>query len=278
MPADLPVPSTCHEWGLPSAAQTLCIEGADVLAFAQSQFASDLRQLATGHWQWSTWLDAQGRVRALMQMARRDEQTLIALVRGGNGETLAQDLRRYVLRSRVRITPEHVWLRAQPLVSGRDRSATWEAAYLRLDAGTYALDLHASDPSCNDQADGRNAAALAGVRSGHAWLPDAVLCDLMPSALSLLRLRAASLGKGCYPGQEMVARLHYRGVHKRRLARLRLPVPQAPGTVVEANGSTALLLNGAADGIEWEALAVLSESTASVGKSMNFIVLEEFSS
>ncbi len=278
MPDHPPDQTACREWGFPSAAQVLRIEGADALAFAQSQFASDLRQLATGCWQWSTWLDAQGRVRALMQLAHHDEQTLIALLRGGNGEALAQDLRRYVLRARVRITPERVWLHAQPLVSGSDRSATRDATHLRLDAGTYALDLHTSDPGCNDHGDGRHAAALAGVRCGHAWLPDALLGDLMPPALSLLRLQAASLGKGCYPGQEMVARLHYRGGHKRRLARLRLPVPQAPGTVVEGDGSTALLLNGAADGTGWEALAVLSESTVPVRKSMQLIVIEEFSS
>ena len=278
MPDDLPDQTACSEWGLPSAAQVLRIEGADALAFAQSQFASDLRQLATGHWQWSAWLDAQGRVRALMQLARHDEQTLIALLRGGNGEALAQDLQRYVLRAQVRITPERVWLRAQPLVSATDRSATREATHLRLDAGTYALELHASDPGRDDHGAHRQAAALAGVRAGHAWLPAAALGDLVPPALSLLRLQAVSLGKGCYPGQELVARLHYRGGHKRRLARLRLSVPQAPGTVVEGAGFSALLLNGAADTAGWEALVVLSESTPSAKKSMQFIVMEEFAS
>ncbi len=278
MPADPPDQTASSEWGLPSAAQLLRIEGADALAFAQSQFASDLRQLATGHWQWSAWLDAQGRVRALMQLTRDDEQTLIALLRGGDGEALARDLRRYVLRARVRITPERVWPRAQMHASATDRSATREATRLRLDAGTYALDLHTSDPGHDDPGADRQAAALAGVRAGHAWLPAAALGDLVPPALSLLRLQAVSLGKGCYPGQELVARLHYRGGHKRRLARLRLSVPQAPGTVVEGAGFSALLLNGAADTAGWEALAVLSESTPSAKKSMQFIVMEEFAS
>ncbi len=211
-----------------------------------------------------------------MQLAHPDEQTLIALLRGGNGEALAQDLRRYVLRARVRITPERVWLRAQPLVSGADRSATREATHLRLDAGSHVLDLDFADREPDPGPDNRNAAALAAVRAGHPWLPEAARGTLLPPALSLLRLQAVSLGKGCYPGQELVARLHYRGGHKRRLARVRLAAPQPPGTLAMVAEQAALLLNGAADGVGWEALAVLSEPPSTAAIAVQGIVAEVF--
>ena len=277
MPADLSIKTACSDWSLPFDAQVLRIEGADALAFAQSQFASDLRQLAAGRWQWCAWLDAQGRVRALLQLARTDEQSLLALLRGGSGTALAQDLRRYVLRARVDLMPQRAWLRAQPLTAGDSGAAELETSRLRLDAGTYALDLHFADPNLAGDAVDRGAAALAAVRAGHPWLPDAARGELLPPALSLLRLQAVSLGKGCYPGQELVARLHYRGGHKRRLARVWLPAPQAPGTVVSWPGHAALLLNGAADATGWEALAVQSESQAAADISTQPIVLEEFS-
>ena len=48
------------------SAQTLTIEGADAIAFAQAQFSSNLATLAVGHWQFSAWLDAQGLARATL--------------------------------------------------------------------------------------------------------------------------------------------------------------------------------------------------------------------
>lgn len=278
MPTDPPSKTACSDWSLPAEAHLLRIEGADALAFAQAQFASDLRELAVGRWQWSAWLDAQGRVRALLQLARSDEQTLIALLRGGGGDALAQLLGRYVLRSRVRITPQRAGLHARPLVAGNNGAATQEATHLRLDAGSYALDLHFADSNVVEDPNDRAAAALATVRAGHPWLPESALGELLPPALSLLRLQAVSLGKGCYPGQELVARLHYRGGHKRRLARVRLSTPQAPGTLSALPGLATLLLNGAADASRWEALAVLSELPAEADVASQGIVLEIFSS
>lgn len=278
MPTDPPIKTACSDWTLPAEAHLLRIEGTDALAFAQAQFASDLRELAVGRWQWSAWLDAQGRVRALLQLARSDEQTLIALLRGGGGDALAQLLGRYVLRSRVRITPQRAGLHARPLVAGNNGAATQEATHLRLDAGSYALDLHFAGPNVVEDPNDRAAAALATVRAGHPWLPESALGELLPPALSLLRLQAVSLDKGCYPGQELVARLHYRGGHKRRLARVRLSASQAPGTLSDLPGHATLLLNGAADASGWEALAVLSELPAEADIASQGIVMEIFSS
>ena len=47
--------------------------------------------------------------------------------------------------------------------------------------------------------------------------------------LNLDLIGAVSLDKGCYPGQEIVARTHYRGKTKRRLFRFTSDEPVAPG-------------------------------------------------
>lgn len=276
MPTDPPGQTACSDLTLPAEAHLLRIEGADALAFAQAQFASDLRDLAIGRWQWSAWLDAQGRVRALLQLARTDDQVLLALLRGGTGAVLAQELGRYVLRARVRITPQRAWLHARPLAAGTSGSALWQATRLRLDAGSHVLDLDIADRESGAGSGDRNAAELAAVRAGHPWLPDAARGTLLPPALSLLRLQAVSLGKGCYPGQELVARLHYRGGHKRRLARVRLAAPHPPGTLANMSEQPVLLLNGAADALVWEALAVLQEPPSAAAIVVQGIVVEVF--
>ena len=276
MPTDPPVQIECCDRILPAQAHLLRIEGADALAFAQAQFASDLRELAIGRWQWSAWLDAQGRVRALLQLAHTGDQVLFALLRGGAGAALAQELGRYVLRARVHLTPQRAWLHARPLSGGDGGSALLQATRLRLDAGSHVLDLDFADREPDPGSDDRNAGALAAVRAGHPWLPEAALGELLPPALSLLRLQAVSLGKGCYPGQELVARLHYRGGHKRRLARVRLAAPQPPGTLALVAEQSVLLLNGAADGPGWEALAVLPEPPSTATIATQGIVAEVF--
>jgi folate-binding protein YgfZ len=276
MPTDPPGLTACSDLTLPAEVHLLRIEGADALAFAQAQFASDLRELAIGRWQWSAWLDAKGRVRALLQLARTDDQVLLALLRGGIGAVLAQELGRYVLRARARITPQRAWLHARALATGASGSALLQATHLRLDAGSHVLDLDLADREPDPGPDNSNTAALAAVRAGHPWLPDAALGTLLPPALSLLRLQAVSLGKGCYPGQELVARLHYRGGHKRRLARVRLAAPHPPGTLAVLSGEPVLLLNGAADALGWEALAVLPEPPSAAAIAVQGIVVEVF--
>ncbi|HJU26166.1 MAG TPA: folate-binding protein, partial [Rhodanobacteraceae bacterium] len=84
-------------------AQCIEISGEDARAFVQAQFSGDVRALLPGHWQWNAWLDHRGVVRALMHLADAGDGRLLALLRGGDAQSLCAELRRYVLRARVRI-------------------------------------------------------------------------------------------------------------------------------------------------------------------------------
>ncbi|MGP1666771.1 MAG: YgfZ/GcvT domain-containing protein, partial [Rhodanobacter sp.] len=88
---------------IPCPADILLLDGPDALAFAQSQFSSNLLPLTPGHWQFSGWLDAQGRVRALFHLARVDEQRLLLLLRGGSASSMRDALQRFVFRSKLRL-------------------------------------------------------------------------------------------------------------------------------------------------------------------------------
>ena len=100
------------------------------------------------------------------------------------------------------------------------------------------------------------------LQNGWPWLPDTTLGTLLPPALSLHRLHAAALDKGCYPGQEIVARMHYRGGHKRHLHQVMLSQPLASGSTLKSAGGGAVqtVCRSYRDAGGTMALAVLPDS------------------
>lgn len=235
------------------AAQLISIEGADALAFAQAQFSSNLAILVDGQWQFSAWLDAQGRVRALFHLLRLDEQRLRLLLRGGDAAALAAQMQRFVLRAKVRIASQ------PPLSLGTGEPMALHTFVqhgdtIVLGCGSHSLIV----------AEGSDDAwRLAQLRAGWPWLPETVMDQLLPASLGLQALHATALDKGCYPGQELVARLHYRGGHKRHLHHLRLSRPVSPGSELQVENQPSIQLldvmpiSGFA-----EALAVVHEDIA----------------
>lgn len=235
------------------SAQTLSIEGPDAVAFAQSQFSSNLDTLAVGRWQFSAWLDAQGRVRALFHLAMLERDRLLLLLRGGDAAALAEALKRFVFRSKVRIEA----MPARSLGSGQAYPAHAlheESGVLTLGCGDHSLLIGASG-------EGDDAWRLAQLRAGWPWLPDSALDHLLAPALSLARLQAVAIDKGCYPGQEIVARLHYRGGHKRHMHCVVLSQALPPGTVLrEHDQEQVRVLDTVATDDGVEALAILPDT------------------
>ena len=238
MPTDLP-------------AQTLLLEGADAIAFAQAQFTSDVQALAVGRWQFSAWLDAQGRVLALFQLARIADDSLLLLLRGGEATSMAQSLQRFVFRSKLKL---HV---PEPRALATGPSHETYAVHREGDAYVFGCGEHSMIVGAAASDD---AWRLPQVRAGWPWLPNDALGNLLPPALSLERLQAVAFDKGCYPGQEIVARLHYRGGHKRHMHCVVLSQPVAGGTVLHHKGNHSIqLLDVAGHDATIEALAVIDD-------------------
>ncbi|MBS3667909.1 YgfZ/GcvT domain-containing protein [Vreelandella boliviensis] len=89
----------------------------------------------------------------------------------------------------------------------------------------------------DDQAD-LNAWQLEDIRSGLAWLTDAQQEHFLPQMLNWEALGGISFKKGCYTGQEVVARAHFRGQVKKRLMRLRVEsasLPEVGASVVNGD-------------------------------------------
>jgi folate-binding protein YgfZ len=205
--------------------QVLELTGVDAIAFAQSQFCNDVCALSDGQEQWNAWLSPQGRVLAFFRLLRDGAERLRLRLRGGEAEHFRAALARYVFRARVTL---RATVDAQTLVN-----------FARED--------------------------LADIRAGIPFLDDALRDQLLPQWLGLDRLGAVSVSKGCYPGQEIMARLHFKGGNKRSLYRIRsanaLPVAQIVRDADGAEAGTILMCASAGDD-GYEALASLIDARA----------------
>lgn len=221
--------------------QLLCLAGRDAVAFAQAQFMNEVAALPAGHWQWNGWLTPKGRVVALFALLKLDVQTLWLLLPDADPAELAARLSRYVLRSKVALT-----------VPGLAAAGCF-AAPVQARGALLAPDVDGGVELDMGGAGGPRRLRIGGAPAAvdHAALMDWDRADLAhglprlpaqqaehwtPQQLSLERLHAYSVKKGCYPGQEIVARTHFLGQAKRGLARFHAHAPVEAGAAVEADG------------------------------------------
>lgn len=222
-----------HQQPQPLRAGILHVAGADAMTFAQAQLASNLSLLQAGHWQWTSWLDASGKVQYLA-LAWRDRQALHLLLRGGSANKLREALQRYTLRARVTLDcGQDQLLHTGPATP--EGSMIHDQSGLHFGMGSFSLSASPIDfePARESLTD----AVVQSIRAGHPWLPDSCRGELLPPALHLYALGAVALGKGCYPGQEMVNRLHVRGGHKYRLAHINTRSNPIPGSCWDAGAT-----------------------------------------
>jgi folate-binding protein YgfZ len=228
----------------PAIARMDCIvmEGPDARRFAQMQFAGDVDALMPGHWQWNAWLNAKGRVQALMHLVDVGDRRLLAVLRGGDAEAIRGAMARYLLRMRAELTVRTFTGRhGSPVATS---IARMDADQIVLGYGTRSLILDAVAAPLDPTA--QSAWRLADIREGWPNLPGGEPVFL-PPALGLEHLGAVAFGKGCYPGQEIAARLHYLGGHKHRLCHLQGPASLPRGEAREADGTiSAWILDVAA--------------------------------
>jgi folate-binding protein YgfZ len=194
---------------------TLLVSGADARSFLQGQLSADIDTLTSTRPMLSSCNSAQGRVQAVLWLLERSEG--IALILPASlTESIATRLRKYVLRSKVKIDT------------------------------VPAVELPGDHPY--READWR----LAGIRAGLPQVYPETHEAFVAQMLNLDLLGGVSFEKGCYTGQEIIARTHFRGAIKRRMFRFQCAgPPPAPGTrvlvgeqhagdVVDAAGSELL--------------------------------------
>jgi hypothetical protein len=267
--------------------------GPDAIGFLQGQVSNDTAPLAMGMSVLAAYSTPQGRVLAVLHLLPHSTGILGLLPRDVAAST--QDrLRKFVLRAKVKIED----LSGQFSVLGMDGSALGAAGFLdaplsrayreKNGVGIAGLGWDAAMPSERYWLIG-DEAAIAGVasigstasiagagRSDPAGIEDrwrlgdireglsqvyAATSELfVAQMLNLDLIGGISFNKGCYTGQEIIARTQHLGRIKRRLFRLRLPSRAwSIGQPLRlADGRTGRLTEIAPAGDGFEALAVLS--------------------
>ena len=261
--------------------------GEDATSFLHNQLTSDVNHLDAGTAQHSSWCTHKGRMQASFILYRQGADYRALLSADLLDSTLKQ-LQRYVLRAKARLrdlSNEQIAIGVSGPQAGESLRAAGltvpEAPMTTLDAGTgttIRLDAQrfiviadaAAAPSLYDRLAG--VAHPAGVPVWH-WLDieaGIVLVtadtkeEFVPQMVNFDKIGGVSFHKGCYPGQEVVARAQYLGKIKRHLYQIRTNGPMVAGGSLFLAGKSeqpcGLIANTAPapDGL-FAALAVIKE-------------------
>lgn len=273
--SDKPQAAFDAPFALPDIA-VVTLSGRDAVAFAQAQFMSDVAALAPGHWHWSGWLTPKGRVIALFAVLRRDVESLYVLLHDADPAAFVSSLQRLVFRSKVMIGIDrdaHVSgaLRIPSVARGHEAHIDGDAIELDLGTDAHPRTLQVGPTAAPSDPDAHARWRALDMAFGLPRLPADQADSWTPQQLSLDRLRAFSVRKGCYPGQEIVARTHFLGQVRRGLVALRAPDAAPRVGDVQQDGNTIGRLVCAAQDLR---LAVLPLERAETPLTVDGLPLE----
>ena len=210
----------------------LRVSGPDALSYLQGQASQDFVSMTLGDTRWTLLLSPAGKVDAWLRVTRTQDEEFVLDTDGGWGETMLTRLNRFKLRTKVEFEPVVGWrclaLRGRALEHPQARPIVWP--------GTEGVDLLGPDVEPPDDlpiVDRYERARIeAGVPAMGRELTDATI---PVEAGQWLIDASVSFTKGCFTGQELVARIDSRGGNAPRPVRgLRIAGRAEVGAAVAA--------------------------------------------
>jgi tRNA-modifying protein YgfZ len=214
----------------------LRVRGADVAAFLQGQLSNDVALLSATRSLLAGYHNPQGRVIALLRLIEYAPAEVLAVLPRELAAAVAARLAKFVLRAKVQLADESQRWRVTGVIGAQSADAKRPLALpaavhevARLGAG-LAVRVAEEPPRWlllePREPDAAAAAAAApqpwqrlAVAAGEPQVYGATSEQFVAQMLNLDALGAIAFDKGCYTGQEVIARAHYRGRVKRRLQR-----------------------------------------------------------
>jgi folate-binding protein YgfZ len=216
--------------------------GPQAVSFLQGQLSNDLMRLSAAHSLLAGYHNPQGRVIALLRLIAIAPDDVLAILPRELAAPVAQRLSRFILRAKVTVTDDSSAWRidgiagSAPDVPELPRApeavqAAGAARVVRLSpepARWVWLAPAASDsqPPAQWPRLEESAWRALGIAAGEPQVSAATSEEFVAQMLNLDCLQAIAFEKGCYTGQEVIARAHYRGRVKRRMQRFRTHSPQ----------------------------------------------------
>ena len=281
------------------------VSGPDAAAFLQGQLSNDVRLVDAGHSQLSSYNSPKGRVLAILRILRDGEDYLLQLP-AALVDDVTRRLRMYVLRSRVTLNDDRARM-VQIGVSGKGPEAVLRTVgpcpeepggcamegpliVTRVPGTVPRFELAAPAEAMLEIWRRLRSAGLVAVGSAawswldiHAGVPVVLpptVDAFVPQMVNLDLLDGINFKKGCYTGQEIVARMQYLGRLKQRMYAVHVeggvsPQPgdalyapdfgeQAAGTIVDAQP---------APGDGYDMLAVVQTSSAA-GNDVRWVAVD----
>ena len=261
------------------------LTGPDAQAFLQAQVPSDVRLLTSDRAQISGWCTAKGRLLTtfvIWPVSNSDQGGYRLLLASDVADSIAKRLKMYVLRLKVQISrlEDTVYGLLNPPATLGDLTLpteTWQITHgndltaIRLNSSQVLLTGSSTALAAlgNTVSTGAPEVWLrADITQGFPLVTAATSEHYVPQMVNLDKLGGVSFKKGCYPGQEIVARTHYLGKIKRHLYRVRAPQAITTGAEVRSavlnDQACGSILSAAPTeaGDGWLALAVLQQDAA----------------
>lgn len=243
----------------------IVVSGVDAVTFLQGQLSTDTLELNAATSQFSSWNNAKGRVISLLRLWQRDDILYLNLPQALL-PTVQKRLSMYVLRAKVTLTEASDRFASFGL-AGKDADALLAKAGLPVPRETNGVSrqdhaqvirLHGDTPryaiygSAEPLAALWQALATTGAKPAGEddWRLSKILAGeptvypdtserFVAQMLGLEELDAIDFKKGCYTGQEVIARAHYRGAVKRHMLRAESRSTESirPGAPVTLLGS-----------------------------------------
>jgi folate-binding protein YgfZ len=219
------------------------MRGTDAVKFLQGQLSNDMTRLGAERSLLAGYHNPQGRAIALLRLMQWDVDDIVALVPRELAPVVATRLSKFVLRAKVKIVDESAAWRVSGII-GDDRVPAGTAdgglttelpaavnAQIRANGAIYVCvgdqplrwlvisTVDAPSPVQNLAIGDHSTWQQFDVATGQPQVYGATSEEFVAQMLNLDVLDAIAFDKGCYTGQEVIARAHYRGRVKRRMQR-----------------------------------------------------------
>lgn len=224
------------------------VYGADAATFLHGQVSNDIAALAINQSAMAAYCNPKGRVIALFRVLRTGEESFLLTMSVDLVDPVVRRLGMFVLRAKVKLEPLDALFygvpsnsEAAPFGSLPKRGTGIAYAGGHLVNVGFTRDRYLHMTETDDIPDG-----LEIDERQHLWMsilaadgiPEIFAAssgEFLPQGINLDLLDAVNFRKGCYPGQEIIARLRYLGKLKQRMVRIEFRgAPVEPGTDILA--------------------------------------------
>jgi len=243
----------------------LKVSGEDAENFLQGQLSNDIKQVTDDKAQYAAYCDPKGNVLALFLIFKRQDDFYLSFD-ASLADTIQKRLQMFVMRSKVTLTPVgdemirfgfagqfadldiqrrlDTKLKKEMAVTSSKEPGLEQTVIIKVPGPFHCYEIFAPVDQAIDcwtklrlNGDVTNAYdwRLLNIAIGRAEVSAALSGQHLAQSFNLDKTDVINFKKGCYPGQEVIARTHYRGKAAKRMLRIHLDdvIELAPGDTLE---------------------------------------------